>query len=185
MALKKDFTEDFKKVKTLLRDLRLNDKEWAKMIHASQKQASKPIITKARGNLINSPAFKQIRTYDGYSKLLHVMRGIFWKKMPFKKNSAVSVISINYKLPDVEVKGSKRPKWTIWGWAMLLAKGRKWTSKGARRSHWTGTTEGAGDYTGMAAEQLSSVYFSGFKRAMVLKANAFIRRMQRKGGGRK
>ena len=160
-----------------MKKFRLAKKEWRAIMVASQKQAAKPIIHRARQNLTRSTVFRNLGTDRGYSKLVHVGKSIHSKAL----TGPVTMVQVDYKAPDVEVKGSKRPKWTAHGWAMLLAKGRKWTSRGARTSHYTGTTMGAGDYVVNAGNEMRSQASGIYKKKMISRIGAFKRRMF-KGG---
>lgn len=114
------------------------------------------IANKARANLRTSPAFKNIGTKGGYSKLLEVMGKI----EPYKGSKMKFGVAIQPKFrgagTDLQVPGSKRPNWTIWGWANLLAVGRGGGKErgGKTRARYrnTGTTRGAGDYIKEAAQ---------------------------------
>jgi hypothetical protein len=140
----------------LINILRQLPKRMQKKVFQDASMTPARMIARAgKARLENSSAFRNKGTDDGYSKLLQVATSIKPKRL-----RGVVAVQPGWRAPDlVRVKGSTRPKWTNWGWANLLAKGRGGGKEGGRgrgRSRDTGTTRGAGDYIAQGYRDVAS-----------------------------
>lgn len=161
---------------------KLGSKEYAKIVKNAAIPSALILSKAASGHLQRSSAFKQHATDAGYSKLLHVATQI----QPKRLRASVAV-QPDWSKEDVWVKGSSRPRWTVWGWANLLQKGRgggKERGGGRGRSRNTGTTKGAGDYVLRAGETHGRFANNVFKKNLLRGVSNRERSLRRKYLGR-
>jgi hypothetical protein len=134
----------------ILRDI---PKEVAKKGHvAAARKAAKPIRDGARQILSQEAK----GTDGGFSKLELLAQYVVVQVYK-------GIVNIQVRKPPdtipLQLRG--REGFGTYGYARLMAKGRQWTAKSTneRRSHWTGRTQGIGDFVESSFE--SNFYKAG------------------------
>ena len=162
---------------------KLGSKEYAKIVKNAAMPSALLLSRASSRHLQSSPVFKQHATDAGYSKLLKVAGDIKPKRL-----RASVAVQPDWKKDDVFVKGSKRPRWTTWGWANLLMKGRGGgKEKGGvnrARNRYTGTTKGAGDYVLKAERTHGKFAMNVFKKNLLRGVSVKERGLRRRYLGR-
>jgi hypothetical protein len=164
-----DGIEDFSKV--------LND-----LGGSIEKTGQLSALNKA-ANPIWKGAREEVKKYakgtdkDGFSKLL--MLAALVVKRRYKGG-----ITIQWKKgDDIPIKGLKgRDRFSAFGYARLMAQGRKWTSKTteSRKQYKTGQTQGLGDFIDEAFERYAYQAISIFKKERIPQIQKAMERSVRK-----